>query len=183
MTKKVELTGRDGVVGHAIVDDEDYELVSQFTWNKHPKGYAMARINDESLTGREGYRTVTMHRLILGCKTGDGQIVDHVNFDVLDNRRENLRIATDAKSLRNRRVFKNSGTGYKGVRVENGNYVAFVHIGGFDTPEEAAEAYDRVIRKCFPGHPVNFPRDGETSARVRKKRKKAGQWGTTRSFV
>jgi hypothetical protein len=52
-----------------------------------------------------------MHRLIIGAKQGD--FVDHINMDSLDNRRSNLRIVTRGESQRNTRPAK--GRDVKGV--------------------------------------------------------------------
>lgn len=84
----------------AIIDDADFELVSQYKWRLH-KGipanpnarimyYARGRKVGASRT--EAY----MHRLILGVKKG--QEVDHKNRNGLDNRRANLRIATSSQT-------------------------------------------------------------------------------------
>jgi hypothetical protein len=146
------------------VDKEDAMLVQRFKWHLHPKGYVITGINNHALTGRHGQVTTAMHRLVMDCKVGDGQTVNHINYDPLDNRKANLRIVEPGVSLRNRRV-KPTKHAYKGVRkAGSGNYLALIHLGGFEDPEDAARAYDDAIRKLFPGHPVNFPQDGETSA-------------------
>ena len=165
MTKKVDIYDRSGIIGTALVSDQDYALVGQFKWYLTPKGYLVTGITNGELTGQPGQRTVSMHRLIMGCKVGDGRTVDHINHDPRDNRRENLRIVTPGESLRNRRKFGWSKNPYKGVRRQiNGRFYAFIYLGGFDTAEEAASAYDNAIRALFPGHPINFPEKGEIGA-------------------
>lgn len=169
MTKQIEILSRDGPTGeYALVSNEDFELVSRFKWYKHgKKGYAIAGISDFSLTGRHSQATMAMHRLIMGCKVDDGKTVDHINHKPLDNRRANLRIVSPGESLRNRRVASTKSAPFKGVRLAaSGNWIAYVHLGGFKTPEMAARAYDKAIRKLFPGFPVNFPNEGETGALV-----------------
>lgn len=62
---------------------------------------------------------VRLHRLILGAKPG--QVVDHVNRDVWDNRRANLRICTTLVNNRNRKfrdkprdgIYQNPKTGQR----------------------------------------------------------------------
>ena len=73
----------------AIIDYEDYELISKYKWHailcaKPDYFYAMS-------SGRDMNR-VLMHRLILGLKKGDLRRGDHINRSTLDNRRSNLRI-------------------------------------------------------------------------------------------
>lgn len=67
----------------AVVDDEDYALVSQFEW--HPK------IDGESICAVHGSQTQQlMHRLILGVDPT--VIVIHKDRNGLNNRRSNLHI-------------------------------------------------------------------------------------------
>jgi hypothetical protein len=78
--------------------------------------------------------------------------VDHINGEGLDNRRENLRLATHAQNLKNLKVPKNSTTGFKGVsfRKDKRKYEAYIkydnnprkRLGYFKTAKEAAEAYN-----------------------------------------
>lgn len=104
---------------------------------------------------RDGYvvtsRMEGVHRLILAAPRG--RIVDHINRDRLDNRRENLRFCTIGQNLRNSR--KRTGANpYKGVtKAQYGKWRAQIFlnyhyhfIGNFTTPEEAARAYDEVAR-------------------------------------
>ena len=89
-----------------------------------------------------------LHRFIMDCP--EGMYVDHKSGNTLDNRRENLRICTKAENTRNCRKSKKNTSGYKGVswhkrdkkwRSEiRGNYKK-IHLGFFDTPEKAYEAY------------------------------------------
>jgi len=83
--------------GIAIVDDEDYDFVSQWSWYQTYDGYAARSVWD----GRNGkLNRVRMHRAILGLQKG---ICDHVNRNKLDNRRSNLRPATARLNSLNQR--------------------------------------------------------------------------------
>jgi hypothetical protein len=135
---------------YAIVEEELYEYLRKFKWYaiqkpKTGKWYAI---------GVDKGKKVTMHRLILGAP--NGMQVDHINGNGLDNRRSNLRLATTAQNARNRDKFKNNTTGYKGVSRQKGRrkfraqiYVngKAIYLGWYDTPREAALAYDRAARK------------------------------------
>lgn len=108
--------------------------------------------------GSHGYaqfwdgRTVTLlHRWLLGLEKGDGMIVDHISRDVLDNRRENLRVVTPAESNLNRVVAQRDlPTGVYLTR--SGTFQARIKrnrkqvtIGTFGTVDEAAAARESVL--------------------------------------
>lgn len=128
----------------ALVDAKDFASVSGYTWfNK--SGYAVrsVRKGEKGYVGRKKTRMILMHRSIL--RPPAGMMVDHKNGNRLDNRRSNLRAATDPQNSFNRRPL--SATGYKGVyRYKRYNKwraeIQKKFLGIFDSPEEAAEAYN-----------------------------------------
>lgn len=133
----------------ALVDDEDFALVSQYRWYANPKRsavYAVTQANGES---------IGMHRLILGLKKGDGLEGDHKDGNGLNNCRSNLRAATHAENQRNqvRRIPKH---GYRGIQPQGNRWRADIHVNGqliylgfFRTRQEAALAYNRAALKHF----------------------------------
>lgn len=95
-----------------------------------------------------------MHREIMNAP--DGVQVDHINGDSLDNRKINLRLCTNAENLRNRGKQINNTSGYKGVcwSVRKQKWQAQIKVdrkakflGNFETPEDAARAYDAAAKK------------------------------------
>ena len=89
--------------------------------------------------------TIMLHREILNCPKG--RQVDHINGNTLDNRKENLRICTNAENRRNCKLSKNSTTGFKGVHWHSGmkKYQARIAVNGrrysLGFYETAKEAY------------------------------------------
>lgn len=142
--------------GVALVDDEDYELVTQYTWVLHQKGaqnYAVHRY----LEGRKR-RSLRMHRLIMPGVA----LIDHRDGNGLNNTRANLRVADKSRNGFNirpeRRDSKSSR--FKGVdfnksarpasRPWRATIQAFGkrhYLGHFATAEEAAEVYDTAARQ------------------------------------
>lgn len=99
-------------------------------------------------------RELRLHRAVMSAAAGIE--VDHRNHDGLDNRRENLRLATSTENSRNKRPLK--GRQYKGVSYHkaSGRYEAFIrcrphkyHLGLHDTPELAALAYNAKAAELF----------------------------------
>ena len=150
----------------AIVSDCDYEWLSQYKWQAM-RGYKETFYAAHAVrpkVGKRGY--IYMHRLILDAP--DGMQVDHVNGDGLDNRRQNLRLATNAENRRNTRIAANNTSGCKGVcwdKVEK-KWIAQIGINGrtrrigrFDFLLDAALAYDRAAMAHYGEFAnVNFPR-------------------------
>lgn len=86
----------------ALVSDEDYERVSQFKWcaSNESRGCKWYAVRFEYKNGVK--IKIRMHRFILGLspKPDDGMVVDHINHESLDNRRENLEVITQAENMR-----------------------------------------------------------------------------------
>lgn len=106
--------------------------------------------------------TVKGHRLAWFITFGElPEMIDHVNGVKNDNRLSNLRKASNSENQMNRaNPCANNQTGHLGVnfnklankyaaRVQNNG--KRVHVGYFDTPEDAAKAYNQAKSEltCF----------------------------------
>lgn len=108
-----------------------------------------------------------IHRWLMGAEKG--VYVDHINQDIFDARRENLRLCTNGENLQNRKVgsANKKGTHYKGVfatKTKGSWYVKVKHgtevhrVGTFRDLEEAARAYDAKALEVFGEFArLNFP--------------------------
>jgi len=98
-----------------------------------------------------------MHRAIV--KPPRGYVVDHVNGDGLDNRRENLRVCTLSENAQNR-TFRNA-CGFHGVRRHGSRWQARLlgkSLGMFESAEDAARAWDAAAKQEFREFArLNFP--------------------------
>lgn len=134
-----------------LVDDDVFEKLSVYRWNKSQYGYAY-RLGNRS----KGEKwKVLMHREIMDAKYG--QIIDHKNGNRLDNRKSNLRFATHAQNLMNCSG-RHGLSGYKGVFLNKSSKTPSwramirvnkqaIHLGQYSTKEEAAQAYNRAAVK------------------------------------
>jgi len=141
----------------ALVDDEDYELVSKYKWYAHWDKHTRSFYADTTiqLPSRKRIR-LSMHRLILGLEFGNKKQTDHINHDTLDNRRSNLRIVTTAQNQHNGRLLSNNNSGFRGVSLnkQTRKWIAQIkvsgkqiYLGSFKEKYKAAKAYDEAARK------------------------------------
>lgn len=144
MKAHIELKLSSGAV--ALIDVDDWTAVSAYRWHEARDrwgSYAVANVTVEDRRTQ-----IKLHRLI--TRAPHGQQVDHRNHNGLDNRRANLRIATPSQNAANNRP-TSSRSGYKGVgwHKARGKWRAYItvdrrtrHLGLFDDPWEAAQAYN-----------------------------------------
>jgi hypothetical protein len=150
--KKIPLTGGR----FAIVDDVDYENLSQFKWHIDRNQTTCYAHRTPWVHGQNRSQTIRMHRQIMGFPSG---LVDHRNGNGLDNRRTNLRVATKSENHANsRKLDPRNKSGYRGVfRIRTGRWMAQIrahgkpkYLGLFDTAEQANDAY-RSHAQSFRG--------------------------------
>lgn len=129
------------------VDDEDFEMLSAFSWCHDQKNNRAFR--SVYLPLSKGARTLRLHTVIM--KTPPGLVVDHIDGNPLNNQKNNLRICTRAENSRNRRKSWKKSSQYKGVSWDKTNkkWVASIrfdrrlaHLGSFSTEIEAAKTYN-----------------------------------------
>jgi len=153
-----------------VVDDEDYERLSEQSW------WALVAPNDRVYAVRSASRVermvglprnVYMHREILGVVMNSSQDVDHHNHDGLDNQRANLRLCSRSNNHANRRKIRGVSR-YKGVQWDKsrGQWLAKIkvnrrhqNLGRFSNEADAARAYDRAASEQWGEFAcLNFPR-------------------------
>ena len=126
---------------HACSDIEDYEKVKKYNWSITGGGYLINTI--------EGY-TILMHRYIMNAP--NNLMVDHINHNTLDNRKDNLRLCTSSQNNINRKI--------NGYTIRDGNkYEVSIRIDGkptylgrFDSKEEALN----IRKKYYDDDHKNF---------------------------
>ncbi|MCC8195587.1 MAG: HNH endonuclease [Ruminococcus sp.] len=141
----------------AVVDDEDYTELIKFRWFCVPSRshkdtwYAVRR----GQHGKGEPSTVWMHREIMHSLPGE--IVDHINSNGLDNRKENLRhVTTLQNSFNQRKMDRPCSSRFKGVSSRRGRWRArikyhecYIELGMFDDEMTAAAVYNFASRLFF----------------------------------
>lgn len=137
-----------------LADVEDFDTLQNYYWCVDNKGYARARIPNSNPS-----RCIRMHQVVLNCSSAE--LVDHKHGDTLDNRKSELRICSTMQNAQNCALRKDNTSGAKGVYVKilkSGKirYVVHLgynnrklHIGTFDTKEEAIEVRKQAELKYY----------------------------------
>lgn len=130
-----------------IVDAEDVNAIKDVCWSVNANGY---------LAGFRNGKTVILHRVIMNCESGE--IVDHINGDKLDNRKQNLRIVTNQENCMNRKIVSNNTSGTTGVywnktakkwQAQIVLKQKFIYLGCFDNKEDAIKARKEAEKIYF----------------------------------
>jgi DUF971 family protein len=130
---------RNGDVFEILISPQDIDKVNQKTWHmgwrKCIKGFYVECCEYLGLIdGKPKYKTIMLHRFILDAN--EQILVDHINNNPFDNRRENLRTTSIDKNSQNRKS-KNSNntTGYRNVSFvkSEGIYIVQLQIDGKNT--------------------------------------------------
>jgi hypothetical protein len=137
-----------------ILDQEDYYRLNQFKWYVNGNGFKFYAFRN-IIIGPGRTRMLSMHRDIMNSPKG--LLVDHKNHDSLDNRRQNLRLATHSQNTCNKQS-KRTGCSskFRGVSYDkkrgywNTQVVCegkMVFFGRFKNEFDAAKAYDEAAKK------------------------------------
>jgi hypothetical protein len=142
-----------------LIDDEDYEKIKD--WKIQIDRYVVISKKEGPLLYK-----ATLHRYIMKCPKD--LIVDHINRNPYDNRKENLRITTPSGNSRNKSKAKslkgkNVYSKYFGVTYDKHNKkwkasVREVYLGKYENEIDAAIAYDTYVKNINDSfRPLNFP--------------------------
>lgn len=139
---------------YTVVNNEDYPLLSQYTWRIVKKRNKEYVITGQFRNGTAMY----MHAMIIGQPIPPGYSIDHIDGNSLNNKRENLRVIPASDNSRFIQVKCTSQTGIRGVspntlydlyKVDfSYNHMRF-YFGDFKTLEEAA--YCRLCAEEYFG--------------------------------
>lgn len=149
-----------------LIDASDAHILGDFRWvlngGRRGERYVVRWVE------RNGKQTViALHREIV--RAPEGMVVDHINGNVYDNRRSNLRVCSTTQNLQNRRYYKaRKEAKFKGVNIRGGLIYAQIsrgdgssgvrYLGRYDSQISAARAYDAAAKILFGEFAcLNFP--------------------------
>lgn len=146
--KEIPLNGKYANGRKALVDDQDYDDLTNHSWSVGNNGYP--RCTHEQ-------KQYLMHDFIM--QPSAGMMVDHKNQNKIDNRRDNLRYVTKSQNMQNQPKTKKNTSGYKGVYyMKTGKRLKrwfaklkvdgkYYQSGYAATKEEAAALYEQLAVK------------------------------------
>lgn len=127
-----------------IIDAEDYPLVSKYKWYSNKLGYAATK-------------GIFLHRMLSGAKKG--QQVDHIDTNIRNNKKSNLRIVNNSLNSSNRKPYNKYNI--KGIEYHKSinKWSAYFRINDkqyhspcYETKQEAAFArfiLEQMFREEF----------------------------------
>lgn len=132
-------------------DLEDYEKIKDYHWceNNNP-GYIYGTCPDNRRKG------IYLHRLLTGAQKGD--VVDHINHDPRDNRKNNLRVVTRSKNQMNTKLKTSNTSGFTGVYYSKlkGKWCAqitaqnkVIYLGTYLNKDDAINARKKAEEEYF----------------------------------
>lgn len=135
----------------AFISLEDVEKVKNYTWQvKYTKETDCFYVVSSQSNNRA---EIKLHRYLLDCPKG--MVVDHINHNPLDNRRENIRICSPLVNSNNVEWNKGNNTGYAGItKTKSGKYQVYhskINLGKYVTLEEAIKVKSDYVFKITNG--------------------------------
>lgn len=121
------------------IDYEDYDKVKDKVWHIDNNGYVI------SSRGNNG-KAMKLHRFVMNVVNDPTVEIDHISWDLTDNRKSNLRLANRSQNCTHRRIAKHNTSGHVGIYKMHGYDKWCVQInvdgerhylGSYDSIDEA----------------------------------------------
>ena len=127
------------IVGIVIIDVDDYDTCKKHVWYLDSSGYARTTIDNKK---------VRLHRFLLSPKKNE--VVDHINRNKLDCRRNNMRIATRQENSINRGLQSNNHSGISGVYFgKQGYWIAKLQRGNIELSKYFHNKEDAINQRLL----------------------------------
>jgi hypothetical protein len=109
-TAKITIINKVFGIKECLIDLEDLPRIRMFKWNI---SHITKRNKTHYVVSQIGGKTISLHRLVMSFPEKQ---IDHINFNGLDNRKENLREVTASQNCTNKNVQSNNKLGIKGIQ-------------------------------------------------------------------
>lgn len=101
-------------------------------------------------------KRISLHHYILG-RPQPGKVIDHIDVNILNNRKSNLRYCTQQQNVFNQGLKSNNTSGRRGVtKARDGKWVAFIgvnykhiYLGRFKKFDDAVCARDCAEKRYY----------------------------------
>lgn len=145
-----------------LIDLEDVDVVQKYKWGiSAAKSPPYDYVRYYATTSKN---SILLHRYLTDCP--NDMVVDHIDGNSLNNRRENLRVCTDSQNKKNCKKYANNKSGYKGViwyHYRNINkwmsYICVdnkrITLGYFEDIKDAVECRKNAEKKYFGEYAFN----------------------------
>lgn len=130
--------GENAKQGYALISADDVYKVEMNSWRLNSHGYAIKSVKENGRT-----KNISLHHVVYK-KPSKGMVIDHINRNKLDNRRENLREVSHSVNSANRKLnrSKNSLFKYPGVRQVKNHKTGQI----YDTFEVSIKLKEKWVR-------------------------------------
>jgi len=151
--------------GEFYFDKEDYDLIKDHCWCLLGKKDKYVMTNFKKKENKRGYDRVFLHNLVMD-NLDKSKVIDHINGELNDNRKEKLRECTHNENMFNTKHYISNTSGCKGVHysMAEKKWKAYIthkkercHLGTFKKMEDAVQARKEAEIKYFG----EFTRDEE----------------------
>lgn len=154
-TEVVLYNSKHEEVGRAVIDIDDIEIASDYKWRfDTAHGYAATSIKGTYLA---------MHQLIMNTKKlGISVVVDHIDRDKLNNRKDNLRVTNKSTNAINVDLRVNNKSGVTGVSFSRRHnlwrsYISYdgkrMDLGWHKDKEDAIRSRLNAEARYYPDYP------------------------------
>ena len=129
-----------------LFDIEDYEKIKLYYWKPNDKGYLSHwyAVYDED--GKRHSKFLYFHKYVLGLNDSPNK-VDHIDRNICNNRKNNLRECTHQENIFNSSIGKNNTSGIIGVnRTNSGKWMASLMKNGEHIYNKNSDSKDEAIR-------------------------------------
>ena len=153
----IEIKSKKHGVRNVFIDGEDFDKIKGYKWCLQVRNNTNTLVVATNIKNGSRQKQLRITDIIMNRQKG--QVVDHINHNTLDNRKENLRLCTQSENLKNSSRHKdNASSKYKGVYLDkkSGSFysrISFnykrINLGSFKTEVDAAEAYNIASLKYY----------------------------------